>query len=152
MTGRKHTTGTKELMSTTRLGDKHPMFGNKHREETKKLMSIAQSGELHPMFGKKWSEEKKAELSLLRKGRRRQEKNPMFGKNHSEDTKAKMAAAKKGIYQKIEVTNVTTNQTTIYESLSAAALAIDLHTANISTFLSRNQQKPFKGIYIFKKV
>lgn len=76
----------------------------------------------------------------------------MFGKNHSEDTKAKMAAAKKGTYQKIEITDVTKNQTTVYESISAAALAIGISPAQITTFLKRNQLKPYKGIYIFKKV
>ena len=44
------------------------------------------------------------------------------------------------------------NITTSYDSLSAAALALNLKQAIISMYFRQNQESPYKGRYIFKKV
>ena len=80
------------------------------------------------------------------------EKHPMFGKLHSEETRAKMVAAKKDKSQKIEVTDLTLNKTTIYDSRSSAALALGIKPSLITMYFSRNQKSPCKGRYIFKKL
>jgi len=55
--------------------------------------------------------------------------------------------------QQIEVTDITNNTTTSYDSMSEAARALNLPNLNIiSNYIKNNQQKPYKGIYIFKKV
>jgi hypothetical protein len=53
---------------------------------------------------------------------------------------------------KIEVTNITNNTTTSYDSISETARALNINKAIIVMYFSRNQQKPYKGIYTFKKV
>lgn len=54
--------------------------------------------------------------------------------------------------KKIEVTNIKTNEVTIYASIGAAARALGYHQASISLYLKHNRTKPFKGIYLFKLV
>ena len=54
--------------------------------------------------------------------------------------------------QQIEVTDITNNQTTIYDSISAAAKALNILQAVITRYFSRNQTKPYKGKYTFKKL
>ncbi len=110
--GFKHYEKTRAKISSSKAGEKNPMFGKK--------------GELHPMFGKIG------------------EKNPMFGK-----LKAEGAGSPS---QKIEVIDIKNNLTTKYDSIKEAALKIGIHRATISKYFSNNQQKPYKGIYIFKKV
>ena len=75
----------------------------------------------------------------------------MFGKKHSEETLDKLIAATKDKCQKIEVTDMTTNQTTIYDSIRAAGRALGIKQSIISTYFRRNQKNPYKGRYIFKK-
>jgi|ERR1044071_3180291 hypothetical protein len=53
---------------------------------------------------------------------------------------------------KVKVTNVQTNEVTIYPSISAAARALGYHQASISLYLKENRTNPFKGIYLFKLV
>lgn len=89
-------------------------------------MSSIKRGENNPMFG------------------RAGEKHPMFGK-------AKPEGAGRP-YQKIEVIDVKNNITTIYDSISLAALALDIQKSSISVYFKRNQKSPYKGRYIFKKV
>ena len=87
-------------------------------------MSEAKKGENNPMFGKTG------------------ENNPMYGKNHTEETKTIMSDTKKGknhpnygkpryegagsSSQAIEVTDVTNDTTTSYDSISAAAKALNI--------------------------
>ena len=55
--------------------------------------------------------------------------------------------------QAIEVTDIKNNTTTSYNSMSEAARALNLPNFNIiSNYIKNNQQKPYKGIYILKKV
>jgi len=63
-----------------------------------------------------------------------------------------LAAATKDRSQKIEVTDLTLNQTTIYDSIRAAGRALDINQARISVYFKRNQKSPYQGRYIFKKV
>jgi hypothetical protein len=54
--------------------------------------------------------------------------------------------------QIIEVIDIKNNITTTYNSISEAALELDIKQSQISLFFSRNQKKPFQGRYIFKKL
>jgi len=78
--------------------------------------------------------------------------NPRFGVSVSEELRAKLLATKKDKCQKIEVTDLTRNQTTIYESIRAAGRALDIKQSRISTYFRQNQKSPYQGRYIFKKV
>jgi group I intron endonuclease len=98
------------------------------------------------------------------------ENNPMFGKNHSDKTKQIMSDAKKGeknpMYDKpkpvgagtgkpsqaIEVTDIKNDTTSSYDSMSAAAIALNIDTRTISNYFRQNQKKPYKGQYTFKKI
>jgi len=93
---------------------------------------------------------------------------PMSGRTHSDDTKIIMSDAKKGENnpnygkprtegsgspsQAIEVTDIKNNTTTSYDSKSAAARALNIKHSNIDMYFLRNQKKPYKGRYTFKKV
>ena len=84
-----------------------------------------------------------------------------LGSKHLNDTKLKISDAKKGQprplgsgspSQKIEVTDIKNNQTITYDSISAAAKALNILQAVITRYFSRNQTKPYKGKYTFKKL
>jgi len=150
MSGRKHSEESK-----TKISD--AMTGKTLTDETKTKISDALTGENHPMFGKNHTEETKKIMSDTKKG----EKNPMYGKNHTEETKTIMSEANKGRprpegagspFQQIEVTDIKNNTTTSYNSISEAAKALNINICRISDYFSRNQQKPYKGQYTFKKL
>ena len=123
------------------------MSGRSHSEETRAKMSSAKNGlyagEKNPMFGKKHSDITIAKMSSAIAG----EKHPMFGKSRPEGAGRP--------YQKIErealVIDIKNNITTIYDSISAAALALNIAKPSISKYFSINQKSPFRGRYIFKK-
>jgi len=52
----------------------------------------------------------------------------------------------------IEVTDKKNNTTTSYDSMSAAAIALNINKRRISDYFIRNQVKPYKGRYTFKKL
>jgi hypothetical protein len=54
--------------------------------------------------------------------------------------------------QAIEVFDQVKNETITYDSISAAARAINIDKSIISDYFSRNQQKPYKGQYTFRKL
>ena len=110
-------------------------------------------------LGSKHSDETKQILSDANKG----EKNPMFGRNHNEETKTKISEALAGkpkpkpegsgkASQQIEVTDIKNNITTSYDSINKAAGALNINQTVIVNYFSRNQTKPYKGKYTFKKV
>jgi hypothetical protein len=72
------------------------------------------------------------------------DKNPMYGKPRPDGSGSPS--------QKIEVIDIKNNITTIYDSISAAALALNIKQPRISMYFSRNQNKPYKLQYIFKKL
>jgi group I intron endonuclease len=94
-------------------------------------------------------------MSEAKKG----ENNPCFGKTLSEETKKKISDAMVGNTnsknhpnsQQIQVFDEKTNQTTTYNSISAAASALNVKHSTIVNYFARNQSKPFKGQYTFKK-
>jgi len=133
---------------------------DKHSPETILKMTeahLSMEGE-NPMLNKKHSDESRKIMSESKSG----ENNPMFGKIHSTETRNKMSTAKLGQAkpegsgrpcQAIEVIDIKNNLTTQYDSISAAAIALDISSASIRSFLlrSKNRQKPYKNRYIFKK-
>jgi len=83
------------------------------------------------------------------------------GGNHTEGTKTKISDAMKGKAkpegagspsQQIEVTDITNDTTTSYDSMGAAAIALNINKRRISAYFIRNQVKPYKGRYTFKKI
>jgi group I intron endonuclease len=114
-------------------------------------------GENNPFLGKKHSDESRNAMSEAKGG----ENNPMFGKNHSDETRKKMSAAKLGQIkpegsgrpcQAIEVLDIKNNLTTQYDSIRAAAIALDIPCDSIRSSFRKNRQKPYKNRYIFKKI
>ena len=110
-------------------------------------------------LGYKHSKEARAKIAAAIKG----ENNPMYGKKriHSEKTLAKISEAKKGKArvvgagrpsERILVLDLQTNISTEYESISYAAKTLNIPKSRISMYFSRNQNKPFKGRYVFKKL
>ena len=107
-------------------------------------------------------------MSDIKKG----ENSPNFGKNLPDETKKKISDAAKKIdhsgrfkpgqqkpegsgspSQAIEVTDIQNNITTSYNSIKEAARALNIPShKSISNYFSRNQQKPYKGQYTFKKI
>jgi len=99
-----------------------PMMGRKHSEETLAKMKERKHTEetrakiSSSKAGQKLSEESRAKMSSSKAG----EKHPMFGKYKPRPEGAGRP------YQKIEVIDIKNNITTIYDSISAAALALNI--------------------------
>src|SRR5436853_2271625 len=53
---------------------------------------------------------------------------------------------------KIEVIDLELNTKTIYTSIHAASIDLNIGHHSISNYFKRNQKKPYKGRYIFKKI
>ena len=115
------------------------LLGFKHSEKT-----------LNQLRGRNLSEEHVAKLSAANKGKN----NPMFGRtgeNHPKFGKARPAGAGSPS-QQIEVTDLEEKTTTTYNSISEAARALNIYPTIIVRYFTRNQKKPYKGRYIFKKI
>jgi group I intron endonuclease len=124
-------------------------LGHKHSEETRAKISAN-------LLGKTHSDETKGKISAA-----------ILGKIRTEEVRAKMCAAKMGANnpmfgisrpegagspsQPIEVVYMEKNETTIYNSMSEAARALNINKSRISTYFSNNQKKPYKGRYIFHR-
>ena len=98
--------------------------------------------------GKTLNEETKTKISLW--DAMTGEKNPMFVQNHSDVTRQKISDAKKGKprpegqgipSQAIEVTDIKNDTTTSYDSISEAAIALNINHSVIVMYFSRNQKK-----------
>jgi len=122
----KHTNETKQILSDINKGENNPMYGKNHTEETKTIMS-----DIH----------KKIDNS----GRfKTGENNPNYGKKVEGSGRPS---------QVIEVTDIQNNTTTSYDSIHEATRALNLPSHKIiSMYIIRNQQKPYKGKYTFKKI
>jgi group I intron endonuclease len=128
-----------------------PMSGRIHSDEARKKISDAHqglhAGENNHMFGKTHSDETRKKISDAMSG----ENNHMFGKNHSDETRKKMSEPR-STSQRLEVFDIKSNQITTYDSVNKAAIALNINGQAISNYFIRNQQKPYKGQYIFKKI
>lgn len=80
--GKKHTIKTREKMSRSGIGRKHPPMS----EETKDKIRLSHSGEKHCLYGKHLPESTKRKMSAAHSG----EKNHFWGKHHSEEARGKM--------------------------------------------------------------
>lgn len=108
----------------------------RHSEETKQIISEAR-------VGRKASEESKRKMSeaqreICNPGRYIKGNNKPLGSGRPN--------------QKIEVFDLKENTTTTYDSISAAAIASGVLLPTVRNYLARNQQKPYKGRYIFTKI
>lgn len=125
-------------------------FGSKHTVESKAKMSVA-------ALGRKHSEEVKAKMSVAAHGRKHSEEtrkkisDANTGAKRTDETRKKISDSTKGRPKpagsgrpphKIEVFDIKNNSTTIYDSIQAAARALDIKQSIISTYFARNQQKP----------
>lgn len=68
----------------------------------------------------------------------------------SKITDAKVKVNKKSL--KIEVTDIDTNEVTIYPSFSLAAEALGVNRSSISGYFAKKRTKPYKNKYYFKFV
>jgi group I intron endonuclease len=103
-------------------------IGKKHSQETRDKISAA-------LLGRIISNETRAKILG--------EKNPMFGKARPEGSGSPS--------KKISVCDLLNNETIIYESITSAAKFLNISKSVISKFLSKNQQKPYKNRYVFKR-
>jgi hypothetical protein len=53
---------------------------------------------------------------------------------------------------KVEVININTKESTVYNSIGAVAKALGYRQASLSLYIKEDRTKPFKGIYLFKLV
>ena len=84
----------------------------------------------------------------------RRENNPMFGKtgkNNPNYGKPRTEGSGKPS-QAIEVFDNKNNTTTSYNSMSEAAITLNINIRRISEYFINNQQKPYKARYTFKKL
>ena len=119
------------------------MLGFKHSKKSRVKMSSVKTGI-------KLSEETRAKIS-----------SSLTGKTLPDEVRKKMSNQKLGIPRpqgagkssiKIEVFDIKNNTKTLYDSLSAAALDLDIKHSRISTYFRQDQKKPYQGRYIFKKL
>jgi group I intron endonuclease len=111
-------------------------LGSNHSGEIRKKISEANKGNNNPNYGKTISNETRQKISDALKGR----------------SKPEGAGSPS---QSIEVTDMTlpkNNQTTTYDSIREAARALNINHSRITMYFTKNQQKPYKGIYTFKKI
>jgi hypothetical protein len=82
-----------------------------------------------------------------------------LGSFASEETRAKLSASMMGNSNgkiqpnsiKIVVTDLELDTKTTYNSICAAAKALNIHPGRISEYFNRNQIKPYKGRYVFSR-
>ncbi len=129
MYGRKHSDETIQKISNKLKEIPHSGWfkkGYKHSDETLSKMSAAKQGDNNPCFG------------------RAGEQHPMFGKPKPEGSGRPS--------QQIEVLDLDTDSRISYDSIAEAARALNIHYTVISKYFLKNQQKPYKNRYIFKKL
>jgi group I intron endonuclease len=106
---------------------------SKCSDKKKQIMSDAQKG-------KTLSDDTKQKISDAMTG----EKHPRYNKSRPEGAGSPSQA--------IEVTDSELNKTTTYNSISEAAIALNLTSYRIiSNYIKNNQKKPYKGRYTFKR-
>ena len=94
--------------------------------------------------------------------------SPFLGLLLSNEALAKMSIRKLGISKSeehkinlsiaypnkvsIEVLYLRNNEIAVYHSMRAAAKALNINVSNINNYIQRNQQKPYKGIYVLWQI
>lgn len=123
---------TRNKMSISRSGEKHPMFGKFHSEETKKKISAAHIGKKVAPF----SDEHKRKIGYSNRGKlrpksvewRNNQRMQMTGRKNSKETKIKRANSRKK-----KVMCVNTN--TMYSSIKEAAKIHNVWAGNLCSLL-----------------
>jgi len=139
-----------------------PMSGRNHSEESKTKISDThkkidhsgrfKKGENHPNYGKTLNDDTKQKISDAMVGNTNKK-----GTTQSDDTKQKISEAMPNSI-KIEVRRSRlrpdnkNNQIITYDSIHEAARALNINHTHIVKYFSRNQKKPYKGQYTFKKL
>ena len=113
-----------------------PFSGRKHSDETKTILSEANTGKKNPNYGKNHSDETKLIIS-----------DAMVGNTNKKGKPRAEGAGKPS--QVIEVTDITKNTTTSYNSISEAGRALNINESSIRRNLKSNSNKPYKNIYMF---
>jgi len=138
----------------------HPFLGRNHSDETRAKLRVffkgkvypERTGEKNPMFGKTHSDEVREKISEAKLNI----SLPNFTEKHKAAISAALMGKNKGknssLSQKILVIEVLTNESTIYPSMREAAKSLNISYSVISSFIGRNQLKPYKGKYIFQVV
>lgn len=129
--GFKHTKETLAKIAAAKIGNR-AFKGKNHTLETRINIAAARKG-------KNFSPETLVKLVAAKSG----EKNPMYGK-----AKPEGAGKPNNI---ITILDLLTNERTKYDSINEAAKALGIRQTTISLYFSRDQQKPYKGRYIFEK-
>jgi group I intron endonuclease len=108
-------------------------LGYKHLQETKAKISAS-------LKGKTYSEKTLIRMRMSEAVSKKGENHPLFGKTRSEETKTKISEALKGKAQhnsiKILVTDLETNVSTAYESMSQEARALNIQKSSIQNYFS----------------
>lgn len=138
-----HSSETIEKIRMKKIGRKHTietlakMMGRTHSEATKKkIKNVLATEEVR---------EKMVNAFLKRRGVK-----------VSEETQAKMKSAQENrdwvprAGFKVEVTDLTSNLVTEYDSISKAASALDIPKSTIARRIKLNTEKPYKNRYVFK--
>jgi len=99
-------------------------------------------------FARAIAQEKKEPKAVDRTGIN----NPRFGVTVSEETLGKLFFAQKDNCKRIEVLDLHTNETSVYDSIRAAGKALDIKQSRITTYFSQNQSSAYKKRYMFKKI
>jgi len=115
-------------LSALLAGENNPFFGKTHSDDTRNKISEAKKGISLPKF----SDEHKSKKSAA-----------MMGKNKGENSP---------LSQQTLVIDTLTNESTVYPSMRVAGESLNINYGVITRFIARNQSKPYKGRYIFKKV
>jgi group I intron endonuclease len=115
-----------------------PMSGRKHSDKSKKIMSDAKKGTNH-------SDETNKIMSEI-------ENSGDYKTGNNHPNYGKKVEGSGSPAQAIEVIDITNDTTTSYDSINEVARALNINQSSISKFLKNNQQKPYKGIYTFRKI
>ena len=153
MSGRQHSDESKIIMSEAKKGNKHPNYGKTLHDDTIKKISDAMTGKNHPMFGQNHTEETRRKISdaLTNPSEETRKKlsDAKKGRHRSDETRKKISDAQP-TSQVIEVFDLEEKTLISYNSMREAARALNLPNFNIiRNYIKNNQQKPYKGKYIF---
>jgi hypothetical protein len=135
-----------------RSGQNHVFFGRAHTEEAKAKIGAVHRGKIvseetkerirAARIGKAHSEATRVKLSIAKEG----QKNPMYGKITSKETKTKLSTANGS---PVQVLNTKTNETKLYTSRRAAAIALSCDVTTVSRYI-KSDKLYTRGEGIFK--